>query len=132
MKRILSVLAIAISLYNCSSKSEKEALFEDVMKVHDELMPKLGDISSLSQDLKVKSAAKSSDRPAMEAINKKVVSLQNASGSMMQWMRSFNTQYDTLPEKIAVDYLKEEKLEVEQLKKEMDSAISEAEKELKK
>jgi hypothetical protein len=128
MKNILILLFLSTSLYNCSSKSEKEELFEDIMKTHNELMPKLEDIARLSKQLKENSDSVPSQPKSVSAdeINKKIVSLHEASAGMMNWMRTFNTSYDTLPEKMAVEYLKEEKLEVEQLKKKMESAISEA------
>jgi hypothetical protein len=134
MNKILVLLFISFSFYNCSSKSEKEQLFEDIMKTHDELMPKLEDISSLSKQLKEKATDESaqSKSGSSNEINKKVSSLHDASASMMNWMRNFNTSYDTLPEKIAVNYLKEEKMEVEQLKKKMDLAINEAKEAAKK
>jgi hypothetical protein len=134
MKQSLILLLITIVFFSCSKENDKEALYKEVITLHDEVMPKMEEVSKLSQDLKMKaetiSSNKSSDKSDLTPINKSIEDLANSSRNMMKWMREFNSSYDTLPEEAAVKYLKEEKLEIEQVKKDMLSAIEEGKKNL--
>ena len=133
MRTKIILLLFTGFLFNCAS-NDKESLYKEVITVHDEVMPKMEQVSKLSQDLKAKaqsiSSNPSSDKSSLVPINKSIEDLNNASRSMMKWMREFNTSYDTLPEEVSIKYLKEEKLEIDQVKKDMIKAIEHRKKQL--
>ena len=133
MRKTLIFLLLSVCLFNCSS-NDKESLYKEVITVHDEVMPKMEQVSKLSQDLKAKaesiSSNPASDKSTLASINKSIEDLNSASRSMMKWMREFNTSYDTLPEEVSIKYLKEEKLEIDQVKKDMIKAIEDGKKQL--
>ncbi len=104
-----------------------QGLYEDVMKVHDEVMPKMNDIYKLKEELNKEIA----DAPEMleekrKAIEAMILQLDSASESMMVWMRNFNPLPDSLGEEKARKYLEEQKIKVEKVKEDMLQAIEEA------
>lgn len=108
-------------------ESANQVLYEQVMKVHDEVMPKMNDIYTLKEDLKKDIAA----TPAMVEDKRKkiegaIVQLDAASESMMVWMRNFNPLPDSLGEERARKYLEDQKVKVEKVKEDMLRAIDEA------
>jgi hypothetical protein len=144
MKNFLSVAIIGILsiLLSCGQKSHEndhnqgdanqeaggnQALYDDVMKVHDEVMPKMNDIYKLREQLK----KQISDTPGMaakkkEEIESTIIKLDSASEEMMVWMRNFNPLPDSLGEDSAREYLEKEKVKVNEVKEAMLQAIEEA------
>ena len=144
MKKLLSVAVISILsiLLSCGQKSHdhddhsqpdgeqdsgNQALYDDVMKVHDEVMPKMNDIYKLREQLK----KQVSEAPDMVAEKKKkiestIIKLDSASEEMMVWMRNFNPLPDSLGGDSAREYLEKEKVKVNQVKDDMLKAIEEA------
>ena len=65
MKTILPVLSLFILalVWGCGQKTQdNQALYDEVMKVHDEVMPKMDDIYKLKQELKKQMADSSTWR----------------------------------------------------------------------
>lgn len=123
------VLSFLLVQFSCSSsKSEHEDLYKEIIAVHDEVMPRMEEISSLSKKLKEKSSRSEKDKNP--EVKNSIISLEKASLSMMDWMRKFNSSYDTLPDKEAKNYLKEEKLKIEKVREEINKAIEEAKKQI--
>jgi hypothetical protein len=105
-----------------------QALYDEVMGVHDEVMPKMNDIYSLKEKLKKEIA----DAPDMvqekrRDIEAAIRQLDSASEEMMVWMRNFNPLPDSLGEEKARRYLEEQRDEVNKVKNDMLQAIDEAE-----
>ena len=130
MKTILPVLSFFILslVWSCGQKNQdNQALYDEVMKVHDEVMPKMDDIYKLKQELK-KQIADSSNlaiekRRTIEAT---ILRLDSASENMMVWMRNFNPLPDSLGEEKARTYLEEQQEKIEKVKEEMLEAINAA------
>lgn len=123
-------LLFAIFIFSCDSKkSEQEHLYKEIISTHDEVMPKMEDVAGLSKKLKEK-VKEVSDSEKLNRLKTSIVELEDASSSMMDWMRKFNPSYDTLPEKAALDYLKEEQLKIEQIKTKINRAIEEGNKQI--
>jgi hypothetical protein len=91
------------------------ALYNQVMDVHDEIMPKSDDIYRLKKEIQEKIAAS----PDM-VIDKKqqlegvISNLDSASNAMMDWMHKFNPLPDSVDEEQARAYLESE---MEKIKK---------------
>jgi hypothetical protein len=130
MKTILPVLSLVmVSLvWSCGEKKQdNKALYDEVMKVHDEVMPKMDDIYKLKQELKKQISDTSNlvdeKRKTIEAT---ILKLDSVSESMMVWMRNFNPLPDSLGEEKARAYLEEQQEKITKVKEEMLEAIDKA------
>lgn len=126
------VLILFISLSCKQEKKTEEAptQMEQVMMVHDEVMPKMGTLSKLVAELKAKVDTTEMGKE-YEASMKE---LQAANMSMMDWMKGFGDRFDsdeilngkelTAQKK---EWLNEEEEKVNALKEQINSSIERAE-----
>ncbi|MEW7278429.1 hypothetical protein ABW636_07520 [Aquimarina sp. 2201CG1-2-11] len=135
---LLTILLVSISC-NQLSKEEQEfdALMQKVIDVHDEVMPKMGEMSTLIKDLEVKIDTTAQGQTYAKAQQ----GVKDAYDFMMTWMSDFSTKFPheeggnkINPEKLAIQMklLKEEKVKVDQLKEQINSSIKIAKEALKK
>ena len=91
-----SYLLLWIFLWGCVSKSgnETDLLFQEIMDVHDEVMPKMGKIRNLEKQFR--SAALTS--PDATELMRQAEVLASANEAMMNWMRNFNNDFQGLDE----------------------------------
>lgn len=125
MKQLLYSLTVSVGLLlgGCAQQtnskdgaqeSETTAIdphsMEGVMAVHDEVMPKMGEISMLIDALKVQ-ADKNPDSPHANAMRK----LQESHKAMMDWMREFGDAFtsDEILKGAALSEEKKERLRLE-------------------
>jgi hypothetical protein len=104
-----------------------EALYNEVMKVHDEVMPKMNDIYKLKEQLKNKIA----ENPTMTESQRKdieetIANLDAASDGMMVWMRQFNPIPDSEGEEKAREYLENEMEKIKKVREDMLESIAKA------
>lgn len=106
------------------SNDPNKTLYDSIMAVHDEAMPKLEDIFRLTESLKDK-VARTPDMPAStkEEIEAAIGALNNASEGMMVWMRKFSPITDTTNPEAARDYLKQEMVKVEKVRSDILNSI---------
>jgi regulator of replication initiation timing len=124
---VLSLLTLSLS-WGCEQKTQdNQALYDEVMKVHDEVMPKMDDIYKLKQELK-KQMADSSNLTVekKKTIEATILRLDSASESMMVWMRNFNPLPDSLGEEKARAYLEDQQKRIQGVREEMLRVIDEA------
>lgn len=108
---------------------------QEVIAVHDEVMPKMGTISKLVAQLKPLADSTETGKKYQTAIR----DLQAAHRSMMDWMQGFDERFDSdeimngkeLSEEKKAWLLEEEK-KVNQLKEDINGSIERAEKLLSK
>jgi hypothetical protein len=139
MKKLFTLLTIVglISVTSCkeSKKAEETSRMEQVMDIHNEVMPKMGTLGKLVGQLKPMA-----DSLGAESIEAKAMKdLQQANKSMMDWMQGFGNRFD--PEEIMngkelskekEQWLKEEEEKVKKVKEDINSSIQRAEEILKK
>jgi hypothetical protein len=139
------LLAALVVMWGCGQKSSSEnhdhggghdaeeggnqSLYDEVMKVHDEVMPKMNDIYKLKEQLKDKIA----NTPDMVAEKKQQIEstisrLDSASEGMMVWMRNFNPLPDSVGEQEARDYLESEMEKIKKVSEDVRKALEDAEK----
>lgn len=129
----LYLFAALIVITGCSgSKDKKEKeMQEEVMAIHDEIMPKMGRLERLSQKLdSVKKSLKSQDKASASKIvelEKKKQALSDAHKSMMQWMRNYERPSDTMAHQDVMEYLQEEKKKIQDVKDKFKTSIQQAE-----
>lgn len=129
MKIIPRVLLLVIPflVWGCGPKTtDNQQLYEEVMEIHDEVMPKMNDIYKLKEELKKIASASNTPEDKKKAIESAILNLDSASEGMMVWMRNFNPLPDSLGEDNAREYLKDQKKKVNKVKEDMLKAIDKA------
>ncbi|HEY0769889.1 MAG TPA: hypothetical protein VGD31_06110 [Sphingobacteriaceae bacterium] len=141
-------LAASLSLVSCNQKSEHDGheghdahaqdktdisenqkLYNEVMKIHDEVMPKMNDIHKLKMSIREK-IEKNPNLPQVERIKLDAMyaKLDSANEGMMVWMREFRPLPDSVGEDKARLYLQNEMTRVQKVRDNMLKAIESAEK----
>lgn len=107
--------------------SENEKLYNEVMKVHDEVMPKMNDIHKLKMSIKERIEKNPNlskvERMKLDAMYAK---LDSANDGMMVWMREFRPLPDSVGEDKAKAYLENEMERVNTVRQKMLDAIEAA------
>ncbi len=111
---------------NSGSTEESKKLYDEIMKIHDEVMPKMGDIRKLSKQLK-----KIEDYQSIDSIVVSLNDLDNAHESMMGWMAQFKMPKEISNEE-EMEFLNSQMKSVTVMKNTMLSALDRAEKEISK
>lgn len=129
MKKLILLTTSLLLLFTFSCK-ESPSQMDAVMKIHDEVMPKMGKLSSLMGDLD----AKMKTEETTAEYSKAKVELQNAHDTMMDWMMNFGERFDSdeiMNGKALTEekqkWLDEEEAKVKALKKQINSSIEQAE-----
>lgn len=140
MKHTL-LLTLLVVLYSCGS-SDKSAgadghhhaatqdtsLEGQVMQVHDEVMPRMGELHSVQKQLLalVDSTSITDTTLARQyALLANQIKLSNE--AMMDWMRAYNPAFDG-PEEDVKAYLEKELEKINKVKTDMEKSLSEAKK----
>ena len=101
-----------------------EAMYQEVMKVHDEAMKKMNDIYTLKQSLNSKLAdSLKIDEGKKTEIKATIGKLDSASEDMMVWMRTFSPIPDSLGQEKAREYLETEMEKVKRVREEIVEAL---------
>ena len=140
MKSIIIILFSALLLSACakpaghseadqdSSSTDgdnpNEALYNQVMDVHDEVMPKMEDIYKLKKDLQDQIA----NTPDMvverkQQLERVISNLDSANNAMMDWMHKFNPLPDSTNQEKVRDYLESEMERVKKVRDLMNESI---------
>ncbi|MGW8122749.1 hypothetical protein ACV07N_08810 [Roseivirga echinicomitans] len=130
MKRIFSLLVIVLFVFACAPKEDKfETLKTEVFAVHDEVMPKMGELMSLKKQVLEK--AEGSSNP--DELRDVALRLENAQAGMMKWMNDWGTNSkphvnneSTEEEKMA--FIKAEIEHVNKVREDINSSIADAKK----
>lgn len=137
--RLLAITGLILALTACGAnkkskeeleKAERDTRFEQVMAIHDEVMPKMSDIRKLKKALQAKADttdASDSSGAAIEPLSEMIYELEEASESMMVWMRAFSEPDQEMPHDEAMKYYDEEMAKIQEVKNKMLQAIEKAE-----
>jgi hypothetical protein len=139
MKKLFILVLITASVVACKPKSEdnteasealetspNEALYNEVMKIHDEVMPKMNDIYKYQQQLKDKLKSPNLSAKDKEEINAVLSKLDSAGNGMMVWMRQFDPIPDSVGEEKARIYLEGEMEKVKRVREDIAQALEQA------
>ena len=98
-----------------------QALYYQVMDIHDEVMPRMEDIYKLKKDIQDK-IAKSPDMvmEKKQHLERIITNLDSVNTAMMDWMHNFKPLPDSVDEEKAREYLE---TEMERIKKVRDAVI---------
>ncbi|MGS2762000.1 hypothetical protein [Sinomicrobium sp. M5D2P9] len=130
------LITVFTTVVACNTKPSEEAeayhkLFDEVIAVHDEIMPEMGKLNSLSKKLKQEADSVNTHSGILD-------SLEMSYKAMMDWMKDFSEKFpygefnpkDKTREEITakVNILEEEKNEVYELRELINQSIEKAEK----
>ena len=106
-----------------------QALYDEVMGIHDEVMPKMNDIHRKKTELKEKLANNPDlSQQERDKANAMIATLDSAGESMMVWMREFRPVPDSAGEEKAREYLENELIRVKKVRENMLKALEEVDK----
>ncbi len=132
--RPLSLILLAIVLLtslSCRNKvSKNQQLYDEVMSIHDEVMPKMDNLYRKKMALKEKLANNPdlSDEEKQQT-NALIARLDSAGEGMMAWMREFEPIPDSEGEDKAREYLENEMVKIKKVRDDINSILSEASRE---
>jgi len=118
---------------DADSDNPNQVLYDQVMDVHDEVMPQMDEIMKLKRSLQEQIA----NTPDMvverkEQLEKIISNLDSASNSMMDWMHKFNPLPDSVDQELAREYLEGEMEKIRNVKTLMLESIDKAKQESSK
>ena len=134
MKRYMLGWIVLLVIGACSNEEAGEQwqdLQEEVIAVHDEVMPKMGAIAAWSDSLRqlqnqLQSEASAADSALTEAIEEQLLQLAKAEESMMDWMRNYTPPTKEQAEEEIMAYLQEEQQKINAVRDDMLAAIADA------
>ncbi len=116
-----------------ADESPNQALYDQVMDVHDEVMPRMGDLMKLKRELQEKIATTPDMVVEKKAQLEKVISnLDSANTAMMNWMHEFNPLPDSVDQEKAREYLESEIERIRKVKSLVTETIEKAKEETTK
>ncbi|HEX5169455.1 MAG TPA: hypothetical protein VFW11_09790 [Cyclobacteriaceae bacterium] len=141
----LIFLGLSLALISCGKSGKDEhhdhatsdqeddsngALYDEVMKLHDEAMMKMDEIYKLQKELKDQIAATPElIEEKRKEIEGKISKLDSARRGMMDWMHEFHPETDSLSEQEYREYLESEMEKVKKIKDDIFDAIARAKEE---
>ena len=142
MKTKIGFYIIALSLVSACTQSgnheghsseesntdnPNQALYDQVMDIHDEVMPKMEDIYQLKKELQEKIAdSKDMAEDKKQELELLVTQLDSAERLMMDWMHHFNPLPDSADQEKARAYLESEIEKIKKVKELMNESIEKA------
>lgn len=119
---IVSILAM-LTACNSDKKAQQE-MFDEVMSIHDEVMPKMGSLKSLAKQLNAKADSLALDSltdngTQIDEMKKLARDLKEANESMMEWMRQFEQVEEGTPHGEVIQYLSEQRKQIRKVRDDM-------------
>ena len=133
--KYLSIIALVAVMISCSSPQKKTeeaqepTLKEKVMMVHDEVMPKMGELRKTQKELLVLVDSSAADSVVAAKYQELAREIEVANESMMNWMRNFEPDFAGTPEEVE-EYLQGELEKIETVKSDMLKSLEEGKKAL--
>ena len=140
-KFLFPFLTIIIYISGCSNGTSdqdcstdeclKKQAYDNVIAVHDEVMPKMSHVSELKGQIEQRMNA-TSDSLAIATWQELMVDLDVADEAMWVWMRQFNSDLEEIAIDEAMAYLKTEQQKIDDVARKINQAIAAAEQSLAK
>ena len=106
-----------------SEESANQELYEEVMRIHDEVMPKMNDLHKAKTSMKTRLAMPGLAEGERQQIERQIARVDSAAEGMMIWMRQFNPIPDSAGEEEAREYLEQELQKVKEVRKDILEAL---------
>ncbi|MEP4533350.1 MAG: hypothetical protein ABJ004_09690 [Cyclobacteriaceae bacterium] len=131
MKNVFSLIVLATLMVSCTpskKEAEEKPLMDQVMEVHDAVMPKMGSLMKVKKQLMAK--ADTADSVASDELKILAQEIDLANEAMMDWMRNFDPNFEGTEEEVK-DYLMKKKKGIEKVAEAMNSSLEKGENALK-
>ena len=123
----LLLLIFLLSIVQCTNvSSDIESLHEEVMLIHDEVMPKQSALSQAQLEIKKWIARQPDNFQISEDLNNKYIALQEAEEAMWEWMNQYSKPSEDDPE-AAITYLNDQKIKITEVRDKMLSSLNDYE-----
>ena len=111
-------------LVNCghSDNPERQKAFDEMMEVHDEVMPEISTINKLSRKIK-KKIENTTNQDSMIMMKATLTRLEEAEEGMMDWMHELDVPGKKIEDVKAIEYMKKEKDKISIVSRKMKKAI---------
>jgi hypothetical protein len=122
MKKLLYIVTLA-ALVSCGKSGEHQhdastetaqsdnpnkVLLDQIMDIHDEVMPKMQDLYTLKQSLQEKAGVAGISAEEKKSLEDMMATLDSANTAMMDWMHKFQPLPDSADQEKAREYLESE------------------------
>ena len=113
-----------LSFMHCghSDNPERQKAFDEMMQVHDEVMPEISTINKLSRKLK-KKIEMTQNQDSLIMMKATLTRLEEAEEGMMDWMHELNVPGKNIEDANAIDYMKKEKDKISIVSQKMKKSI---------
>ena len=133
MSRFSFILLSFASLFIISCQDNKsDVLHKEIMTIHDEIMPKTGEISNLYLAFRKKLETDSSISMAQrQELSAQADDLEKAEEEMMVWMNDYiipQTLRDTKNSEEIISYLQDQKIVISKIKEHTEASLEKAKK----
>jgi paraquat-inducible protein B len=116
---LLFLTSLVLLLMSSCENKEKEVeneLYEEVMVIHDSIMPAMKDITILQKQIKQRiSTLDSSSAEEYDKLLSQRERLDQAHESMMEWMRTFDKDLENRSHEEIIEYLEDRKKRIAQV-----------------
>jgi len=123
MKQTFALILLLFALA-CTDKklAEVERMTDEVIAIHDEMMPLMDDLYRTRMNLQ---KAAEADSTSQEMMTKAIGQLAEAEDAMMVWMRNFNPTFRGNTHEETMAYLQDQKRTMQAVAKQMKKALKE-------
>ena len=124
-----SILVLLILASACEQKKDEhhresddvensgnQALYEEVMDIHDEVMPKMNDLHKAKTSIQTRLALPGVPESERQELQQKIAEIDSANEDMMVWMRQFEPVSDSVGEDSARAYLEKELVKIKKIR----------------
>jgi len=132
-----TIVSIGLILFSCSGDKvdENQVLKDEVIAIHDEVMPYMGDLKTLRKKINEKSElleVQDSIGNSEKVLELKLLAkdLDDAFEGMFVWMRQFKNSYEEMSKEEIKSYLQEQKVLVSKVRDDIHLRMAAAKEEL--
>jgi hypothetical protein len=133
--KVLIITALFFSCGNNQNNSKEKLekdLYDEVIGIHDEVMPKMSTILSLegqlSERMQELDSKNENFQEEIEIYKDQISKLQIADEAMMQWMRNFQVEQEGWSHDSVMSYMEKEKKSISLVRNQMLEVIENSEK----
>jgi hypothetical protein len=127
----IAVFIATFAIFSCAAEKDKVAsLKKEVIAVHDEVMPRMGELRNYQKLLKEaeqKLVETPVDSIQADEFRQASIACEEAYEGMFVWMRQFDAKLEGMDEEASLGYLEDQLLKVTEVNYAIKKAISEAE-----
>ncbi|MEO1448081.1 MAG: hypothetical protein AAFV07_01050 [Bacteroidota bacterium] len=127
--RIILFFPLLLGLACQNGPDPVKLLQDEVIAVHDEVMPQMGTMVKMKKALQARAdgmIAQEADSTALTSIYEAIANLEQADREMMQWMRDFSPPSAEMEQEKALAYLRDEMTKITAVKEKSFAGLEQA------